>query len=567
MAAPSDVLGPFPPRGLSDHPESAPYGSARVAQNVDFARGDLRPRGGTRLISNGAQHPVCGIDLVCEFSGHIITVSRVSSGPFVGYREICIRQKGVPGTVVGSYWIPGYVPGSPPVALEFGGALYLFIQRDTEHWVYRVEPSSMDIALAPLDTNPPSGLVPDDGPYYSSWSQVHAKFGVEHKGRLFLACTDPVRLIYTAPFYPNYIAQTNEEAFPFGGEIVALASYADRLLVFQDSGRCMALEFGAAGSSEQTQVFQDTAAKSPQTLQQIGHRLQMLSDDGLLAVDQTGSVVAETTANIDEQMRILRAEFPHVSMVHHVAKHQIWLLFPGVRRIFVFNLKSTTQGWAGDWSTITLPADIVPCCLGLVDTGAGKVPMAGVIYSGTDQGYVISFDHEELLSDWTPAGQVAFPLLWITNPIRSLGHNQRYLFRYLRPTWESRGGHTVIVFWGVEGQELSDDLGTLPALLQYIHVPMRRKLRDGTTFQSATQVGFPGGAETEGAVVGNVVPAGQGYIAYDRGEQWFSTSHSLGGLAWTGRWLQWGLKTDAVDRPFVLKAFEIDTRRLDGRRR
>lgn len=578
MAAPQETLGPYRPRGLNDNPETAPYGSAKLAENVDFSDGEMVPRRGTDIINQteatATSNTVYRIHLAREFrarKGGAVMVLVSIYGPALTQRyEVSTWPVGDMNNRTDLWTDSTFLPsGGRATCCEYEDVLLLFLPGegpagpgkvltvsgggDIEEW----GPSSSGRPL-------PGG---DEAPYYDSAdggeSRLPAGFAAVHNGRMYLAGfpgEDSARIRYTSvtDLYgvatASEIAQAGDTAEPPTG----LASFGGKLVIFKRQSIVLA-DASGQGAEQIQPLTRHTGCVHHNTICQFSHRLGFMSDGGYMVMDQTGNI-EELTKAIHPTFMQYRADFANASVIHYPLRHQVWILFPSFSTIFVGDLDS--GNWSRYWWNIGTSNGLVKAqCLGTVLLTDGPVPTAGIINSVNHGGYVVKFEAEHHLDYYCAAPSLYLNVRarWLTLPIMSLGHHQPRIFRYLRFVFkDERPDATVRVFWLIEGQ--APPIGATGPYLpdQYVEVPLYNPMR-GSTFPRLEPVAdevvvVPPEAPGE-------IPAG---VAWEVGDEWFPARVSPGGMH-MGRWMQLGIENTSND-DFALRSFEIDTRRRQGRR-
>jgi hypothetical protein len=590
MGLPAEKLGPYPFRGLHDFPERADYGHAARAQNVDFSSGRMCRRDGswsTNCVRDMASVPVpIGRFEFCDQfrdkgSSIFVMVARWAAAP--GQMQIIVDNAckdtdylGVAQNPIYSFpWITAdnrrvtscrwneTVPGK--LLLWFPSNLWI-----SGEYNY---PSSYILEVSAsypyVQRHAPSGTESQDkdtGPFRTSAQHVPGEWGVVHKGRLFVGGQDG-KLRYSA-IADLYLWSLANEINEFDGEpLTGGASFNGGLFVFTRNSLFL-VDLEAQGSYKVSRVLSHTGCVHHNTICQAARNLLWLGDEGLMGMGSDGQPV-EISRDIRRTIQKHAADFPNATVLHYAAKHQIWILLPTSRQIFVYHLPT------GNWSTYDWDGDvkIQPDAMGLMNFAGIDRPVIGAKHhnGGThiNQGWVTAMEQGPWVDarDWVCGTTAHIRASWLSLPIMTLGHHQPRIFRHWRIIGADRGqmtsgeiGGTLVwpsvlyergrAFWLFEGQDM-------PALL---YATGQWK---GLTFQSpkfATADRW-----TDGVwgthwwnTVGEYWPHAADMKDYPE-----RISLTGGGPA---RWIQLGIVTTVYGAQFALQSFELDTRRFEGRR-
>jgi len=479
MSAPREVLGPFPPRGLTDYPDRSPYGSAARAENVEFADGWVRPRGGTKLWNTSAPTlnmlDVSRVLLVREFRGRgnsplLVLVTRTDTG--TEFITVSVCTPGVSGSVLAQLSVATPHAGFQPSAVEFNEALYVSLPAGPSgvYWV-KVK-NAAPYVTKHIYTRDGSGIVDEAGPFFSTGGagdKLLAQFGVAHNARVWYGGYPESLVRFSAPLYAGLVSSLNE--VKADGPATGLASFAKSLVVFTRYSAQLLTEFGGQGDVQVQPFLRTTGAVAHNAIAQAGHRLYFLSDAGLLAMDQAGNI-DEVSAAIRRTLRGHQPDFANAQLVHYPAKHQLWLTFPSSQTVYVMGMEK--RGSYYDWSTMRLARTETewasPQCVGLTRTAQGDVPVLGVLSESGEASAIVTQRGEPGDEWYVDPGKIPPPVpytetpgrffnaRWISHPLMALGHNQPRIFRYYRPTLRDGGdGSTARISWATDGQILDED--------------------------------------------------------------------------------------------------------------
>lgn len=558
MAAPRDVKGPWEPRGLSDYPEQAPYGSAILAQNVTLENGYLEPRKGSVLFAR-PQSTISGtgcsrFGLVRQIfsrdgSSVLLMVSVVRTGVAAGMWEVSLVS---PGGAIIQTLIPAYLAAADnPSTVAFLGRYLLFLPVVGGRQVLEITTTNIQFWHLDNTNRPISDGDPGDYLSTANYDHIDASFGWAHEGRLFLAGLPGDEAAFVRNSTANDLwGFPKANWFGVGDNADAItggASFGQSMVVFTRRSIYI-VDYTGQGAVKSRCLTQHTGCVNHNSICYASGMLIFQSDTGLMGMDQAGTVT-ELSREIHNTYLRNRADFSRVSVAHIPEKHQVWCLFPANARILVMDLRASSwveYNWRPE---INISAgSICPYLL-----ANGTLPVCGYVNTDDNAGYVISFD-SSTRTDYNRAAHTisAYDYLWKSNPVPILGHHQVYLFRWLRVEIMDIGtGKTMRLFWDVESQGGVSGLpypANQTAIVQSINPRSLVSRVEESAVYEFPDVGLP-----------------DAYVAWEGGEQWFPQRVSIGASN-KGRYIQIGVSSDGVSNQFGLRSFEFDTRREDGRR-
>jgi len=412
MAAPREVLGPYPPRGLTDLPEKSPYGCAALAENVEFYDGWMSVRGGTRLWNTTAA-TLAGLDVkrvlyAREFRGRnnsplLVLVYEYETGGGVRYLSLDVCTPGVSGSVLTSEQYTAPHASFQPTAFEFGEALYISMPAGADGVTWRKVTHTAPYISAHQYNNTGSSVVDEEGPFFDVGfgDKLLAQFGVVYSSRVWYAGYPDGKVRFSAVIYPGLVSTLNE-AGPCGPP-TALAAFAKSLLIFTQYSVETLTEFGGQGDIQLQPFLQHTGAVNHNAVVQAGHRLFFLSDSGLLAMDQQGNI-EEVSEAIRNTLRAHQPDFANAQLVHYPTKHQLWLTLPSSNVVYVMSLQKSGRYY--NWSTFVLGRSATewasPSCVALSRNGAEDTPILGVLNESEEASFIMT-QHGEPGDNWYPA--------------------------------------------------------------------------------------------------------------------------------------------------------------------
>jgi hypothetical protein len=577
VAAPSDTLGPFPPRGLSDHPEKADNGSAMLAENVEFLHGDLRPRRGTVVCGQTfATHDgwkSSSFDLIHEFSKSggeraVLMVCVPSTGPRAGGYEVSLWS---PGSMSGHIEDSG--GGEPlgahiPNICEFAGRVFLFLPNVSGNIVLDVDVGGIEAWRYMAAGRPlPAPIGGDEGVYYNYGTdepEHMPTFACEYNNRMYMAGFDGDwcnKIKCTSIGDPYGWCKQNEIVSVGTDPVTGLASFAGSLVIFKRGQITLAKSYGQ-GAEVPEPLTRHTGCLAHHTICQFSNRLGFMAEGGYMVMDQTGNI-QEFTAGIHESFMECAADLKNARVVHYAAKHQLWILFPSFGRIYVADLKTNS------WSTIRLGHDSKIGCLGLTRYLTGDVPVAGIV-NPSGESYVVRFEYN-VQKDYydTPSGSGFVTARWMSTPLPVMGRHQVRIFRVIRLVMADfpaqSGSEDPYLIWATEGQALGAVYFRVDSTQRARLLPVNASVpldscepppRIGDAVDEAGDAALPPAPAAP-------IPGADAYVAWGVGEQFVPVKVSPGGRT-KGRWIQIGI--ESVGGDFALRSFELDTRREQGRR-
>lgn len=560
MAAPHEVLRIPTLRGLTDYPERAPYGSAVLAENVEFSQGYLAPRQGCRILATLTASTQT-VDLIHEVRAKsgatalVVVMSYFNAGLRWYQVSLCDCVTGTQLT----YWSePYYHPGTrQPTAVDYEGATLIFlpgmgmIDGQTEiNVILEATPSELKPWQFTSVGRPLLGR--EAGTYYdyANGERLSATWGVVYQDRLFLGGfpdDDSGRLRYTAISDLHGVPKANEVVGlgTANDPLTGGAAYAGKLVIFRRHNISL-LTMAGAGTEITEPLTQHVGCVAHQTICQFAHRLGFLSESGYMTMDQAGGI-QELTEAIHDTLISQLPGFDRATVLYYPLRTQFWLLLPLLQTIYVYGLRD------GNWSTFRFsdPAQVYSVgALGTVTMNNALYPLVGWV-NATYWALVSIFERGTFEDQMAAATERSVVSKWQSCPIPLLGHHQVRLFRYLRLVLKDV--HTTAYlrcYWIIEGQGANLDQ-PYPAD-QYEDILLinprstEPRLNTGTEVPPATP------------------PEVDARVSWSLGAQWFAWRISPGGYH-KGRWIQIGFQGWTYN-DFGVRSLELDTRREFGRR-
>jgi len=478
MAAPREVI-PIPRlRGWSDTPDTSPYGTAALAENVEKVPGGwIAPRRGLELFNRSA----VGLDgdtssevaLCTEFRGWgtsrmMVVVEKALTGAYAGYWVVSWSSPGNPSVYVGMYPAGEARPGFRPSACQFDNEMLVFCPVVSSvaypKTIIRIGPSGYlgsyylhDDGVAATD------LSADEGPFLTDTN--FATIGCAHESRMFFGgYPDEPSTVRYSGFSSMLIAETNE--INVHEAVTGLASYARMLLIFaRDS--CHVVEFGGQQADLPKPFLREVGCESHNTICPYVNRLAFLSRRGLMSIDQAGNI-EHLTERIWPTILAHTDDFVNASVVYYPQRNQLWLLIPSSNTIFVYSVEfKEWYQFRYDWQAATAPQ---MQALGVSEASIGLIPVVGFV-DAEGKGIVVNSQGSGL-KDYYGAveGYHAHRPAWLSHPIMLLGHQSIRIAEAIRLVLRDHGPDGRLrVFWLTEGQPAPADL-YLPA--QYTDVAL-----------------------------------------------------------------------------------------------
>lgn len=517
MANPRDVLGPYPFRGLRDEP--ARYGDARLAENVEWV-GDT---------SSSVMRGRCGMSLLREVTGFIDRVALCqewrgrTNDPLLvtvfnpagasSYSIQVARGDEAPLVVFAVAW-----PAGRPSLIGFQQDAVLLVPASADGSPYTMWTILRHAPyLAPvLPAIPAASPNNDPGEYRGPLDPMRAVLGCAYQSRLFVVQDEaPWEIWYsnlqdiTAWAYSSYVDPFDDDQSP----ITAMLVFAGALWVFTQS-KIARVQFFGPGNIQKDILKTNTGCIGPAV--QAGENLVFIGEDGLLELDQAGTVSeTEMCKALRRTLRNLQGSLGDATLRYFASRRQLWLCIPATRRVFVFDYRS--QNWA------TYDFGTRPDALGSYMNGSGvEQPIVGAVTRNAE-GFVLRPD----TSRWTDyAGALSVPNAyewrWLSHSAPMLGYDLHRLFSHCWLNLLERAPGSLDVFWLVEGQAAGSNLS----------------LVDQSYTIAAAQ------SPEAGPRAGTAV-AGTGRVAPDLGETEWEAKVTLSGRQ-RGRWMQLGLRGPAT---------------------
>jgi len=523
MATPSDMLGPYGFRGLTDFPKN--YGDAVQAENLEWQGDWVQTRKGSTLIHT-LTFASDKILFQREFRGRtnfqIHVVVALSTTDTESYRVQIFRSG--EDTLLADFSVP-FANGRPSY-VEYEGRLLLFLPATTDgqFTVWEIFTEAPYYQPLVMDDFPHAGG--DTGVYRPVDDPIRGIFGVPYMDRIFaVQDSDPWNVWYSD--HDNYRGWPYENFFsPFGDSnepLTGLAIFNQQIVSFTRT-KISVTKFSGKGLEESRPLKLTTGAICQQAIANIGNELVFLSDDGLLSMDLSGNVTDTLGAAINSKtLADLKDGFPEASLTYMAAKRQLWLALPAANKLFVLDLRT------GNWSTISWTNHDNRNRLWSLGTAKDNgVEYPTVSYTTDAHVGVIACYNGTAYSDQHPDGASCYRSQWISHSTPFVGQS---LFRYFNTVWltlKDCGSRSLRLLWSTKGQVF----GGHTTLEQFVDFP-------ATAPWPMTRVGS--------AVVG----AGT-FCAPYLGEQDWEKSIALRGVV-RGRWIQLalvGLFSD--DRTYTL---------------
>lgn len=468
MASPREVI-PIPHiRGWSDTPDTSPYGTAVLAENVEKVPGGwMAPRRGFALHNQTAGALVGELDervaLATSFRGWsgsnvLVMVSQSLTGAYAGQWIISWATPGQSGAVIGFYPTGFVRPGWRPSICSIGNEALIFVPSDPassfSHPIVCGGPNGYDGPYWLHSTGSANDLSADVGPFFESDTVNRATFAVMHESRVFFAgYPDEPNLVRYSGFDPMLIALTNE--INIQQEVTGLASFARMLLIFARDA-CFVVDFGGQKADQPKPFLREVGCEHHNTICPYINRLAFLSRRGLMSIDQGGNI-EHLTATIWPTILQYVDDFANASLVYYPQRNQLWLLLPAANAVFVYSVEFK-EWYQFRWDGSDFEAPQLHA-LGVCENSIGLVPVIGFV-SSDGYGTVVTSQSADLFDSFGAVqGDHSFREAWLSHPIMLLGHQTIRILEAIRVILRDHGPEAVLrFFWLTEGQAPTIDL-------------------------------------------------------------------------------------------------------------